>query len=392
VFYENVWLRAEISELHTNRSGHCYLELIEKGENGTIIAKQRATIWADTFTLLAKYFEDETGQTLKEGLNILVYCSVEMHENYGLSLNITDINPEYTLGDIISAKQKIINMLEAEGIIDMNRQLSFPALPQRIAVISSKTAAGFEDFCTQLQNNEFGYQFHIKLFEATMQGAQTESSVIKAFDNIFAENEHFDIVVIIRGGGAVSDLSAFNNYNIATRVVQFPLPVLCGIGHQRDSSVLDAVSHTSVKTPTAAAEFIISKFYEQNKIIANLGKELTYKTKQIVDLQREKLNKYSYLIPLKATELQKSLHKKNEILFFTMKNAIRRIIASHKSNLELFGKTIELISPQTVMKKGYSYTMKNGEVVKSKTEFAKNDKIKVYFYDGTIAASVEDII
>jgi exodeoxyribonuclease VII large subunit len=253
-FPTKLWVVAEISELKTQRSGHCYLVLIEKDTfTDKVVAQARATIWSYIYRILKPYFETTTGQVLIEGLKVLVQVTVEFHELYGYSLNIQDIDPTYTLGDLARRKTDIINKLTREGVIDMNKGLDFPLVPQRIAVISSETAAGYQDFTNHLNTNQGGYVFYTKLFSALMQGPQTEVSVIRALERIYEYEDLFDVVVIIRGGGSQFDLSCFDNYNIAFHVAQFPLPVITGIGHEKDNSVVDLVAHTRLKTPTAVA-------------------------------------------------------------------------------------------------------------------------------------------
>jgi len=257
-FPDKLWVVGEISEMKTNRSGHCYLVLIEKDtDTDTVIAQARATIWSYTYRMLLPYFETTTGRPLGEGLKVLIQVTVEFHELYGYSLNIHDIDPTYTLGDLARRKAEIISRLTDEGVLDMNKELEFPDVPQKIAVISSETAAGYQDFINQLKNNQGGYVFYCKLFPAVMQGPQTEASVIQALEQIYHYEDFFDVVVIIRGGGSQFDLSYFDNYNIAYYVTQFPLPVITGIGHEKDNSVVDLVAHTRLKTPTAVAEFLI---------------------------------------------------------------------------------------------------------------------------------------
>lgn len=283
-FPATVWVIGEISELKENRSGHCYLELIEK-EKDNIVARNRATIWSYTYRMLKPYFETTTGQPFIQGIKILVQASVEYHPAYGLSLNIRDIDPVYTLGDLALQRKEIIARLQQEGVFDMNRELELPLVPQRIAVISSKTAAGFQDFIHQLKNNEYGFVFYTRLFEAYMQGSEAAPSIIDALDRIFLMTDLFDVVVIIRGGGATADLSCFDNYELALHITQFPLPVITGIGHEKDDTIADMVAHTRMKTPTAVAEFIVSgaaRFYER---LLELEHELVHKAREILYVQ-----------------------------------------------------------------------------------------------------------
>ena len=293
-FPETVWVIAEISEMKENRSGHCYLELIEKGDGEEeIIARARATIWSYTYRMLKPYFEASTGQPLISGIKILVQVSVEFHPAFGLSLNIKDIDPTYTIGDLARRRKDIIDRLKNEGVFDMNKEVPLPEVPQKIAVISSATAAGYQDFITQLENNPYGFVFYHKLFESFMQGTETVSSVIYALERIYQHEEFFDIVVIIRGGGAQADLSSFDNYDLALNVAQFPLPVLTGIGHEKDDTVVDMVAHTRLKTPTAVAEFLISgalRFYEN---LNSLENEVIDRTTEILEQENQFLYRTS---------------------------------------------------------------------------------------------------
>lgn len=264
-FPSSVWVIAEVSELKENRNGHCYLELIEK-QGAEIVARTRATIWSYTYRMLKPYFETTTGQLFTSGIKILVQVSVEYHSAFGLSLNIKDIDPVYTVGDMAMQRREIISRLQNEGVFEMNKELELPLVPQKIAVISSATAAGYQDFMNQLDNNEFGFKFYTKLFQATMQGVETVPSIINALERIFQYEDFFDAVVIIRGGGATADLSSFDNYDLAFNITQFPLPVITGIGHEKDDTIIDLVAHTRLKTPTAVAEFFNSgmeRFYDR---------------------------------------------------------------------------------------------------------------------------------
>jgi exodeoxyribonuclease VII large subunit len=291
-FPETVWVVAEISELKENRSGHCYLELIEKDEaTDEITARARATIWSYTFRMLKPYFETTTGQVFTSGIKVLVQATVEFHAAFGLSLNIKDIDPTYTIGDLARKRREIIDRLIREGVFDMNKELPLPEVPQKIAVISSATAAGYLDFVNQLENNQHGFVFYHKLFEAYMQGTEATPSIINALERIFKYDNFFDVVVIIRGGGAQADLSCFDNYDLAINVTQFPLPVLTGIGHEKDDTIVDMVAHTRLKTPTAVAEFIISgalRFYEN---LIELEETILDKVQEILEEETLFLNR-----------------------------------------------------------------------------------------------------
>lgn len=288
----NIWVVAEISELKENRNGHCYLELVEREENNTV-AKNRAIIWSYTYRMLKPYFETSTGQLFTHGLKILVNINVEHHPVYGLSLIITDIEPAFTIGDMALQRKEIIERLKAEKVFNMNKELSLPVVPQNIAVISSKTAAGYQDFISQLTNNTHGIKFHTCLFEAYMQGDDAVPSVIHALERIFEYEDLFDVVAIIRGGGATADLSCFDNYDLALNVTQFSLPVITGIGHEKDDTIVDMVAHTRLKTPTAVAEFFISgaeAFYDR---LSGLRDETVRIAGEIYESEYDKLEFYA---------------------------------------------------------------------------------------------------
>ena len=270
-FTEGILIVAEIADIKENRSGHCYIELVEKREeDDAIIATARATIWAFTYRLLKPYFETTTGKSLQRGMKVLVRVEVVFHEVYGYSLNIRDIDPTFTIGDVERKRKEILDRLEQEGVIHMNRELELSPLPKVIAVISSPTAAGYGDFVDQLHRNPFGYAFHTKLFPAVMQGENTTASVIAALERVYEYDSLFDVVVIIRGGGSQTDLGSFDSYELAANVAQFPLPVIAGIGHERDETIVDRVAFKSVKTPTAAAAFLIEQFQAREAGIEDL--------------------------------------------------------------------------------------------------------------------------
>lgn len=291
-FPETIWIIAEISELKENRTGHCYLELIEKDElSDEIKARARATIWSYTWRMLRPYFETTTGQAFTQGIKILVQVSVEFHQAYGMSLNIRDIDPTYTLGDMTRRRREIIEKLTDAGVIGMNKELPLPLVPQRIAVISSATAAGYGDFINHLDNNSYGFLFQHELFEAWMQGGEAVPSILSALNRIFAREEEFDAVSIIRGGGATADLSCFDHFDLAYAIAQFPLPVITGIGHEKDDTIADMVAHTRMKTPTAVAEFFISGVLRFRDRLDELQEEISGLTRQMVSEQQEHITR-----------------------------------------------------------------------------------------------------
>lgn len=289
-FPEQVWVVAEIGELKVNRTGHCYIELVEK-DNTTdeITARTRATIWSWQFRFIQPYFESTTGQTLGAGIKVLLSVTVEYHEVYGISLNIKDIDPNYTLGDMARKRQEIIKQLHDDGVFDMNKELELAEIPNRLAIISSPTAAGYEDFINQLHQNENGYSFYARLFAATMQGNDAPLSIMNALEEIYSMEHLFDAVVIIRGGGSQMDLACFDNYELAYHITQFPIPVITGIGHEKDDSIVDMVAHTRLKTPTAVAAF----FIETLDVVNN----------EIIDLKRYAVSLLEKYLSEKGTQL-----------------------------------------------------------------------------------------
>ena len=303
-FSEPIWVKAEISEMTINRSGHCYLDLVEtEPGTDTVIARCRATIWSYTFRMLRPYFETTTGQTFSEGLKVLLQAKVEYHEVYGFSLNIRDIDPVYTLGDLARQRREIIRRLEENGVFGMNKELELPMVPQRIAVISSPTAAGLQDFLDQLHNNTHRFVFYTKLFPAVMQGNEAPRSIMNALDLIFEYEDLFDAVVIIRGGGAQLDLACFDQYELAFNVAQFPLPVITGIGHDKDDTVVDLVAHTRMKTPTAVAEFLISGALQFSQELEELEKHFTGLVNDRLEENKDRLNEAADQLSLLVNQL-----------------------------------------------------------------------------------------
>ena len=286
-----VWVKAEISEMTVNRSGHCYLDLVEtEPGTDTVIARCRATIWSYTFRMLKPYFETTSGQAFTEGLKVLLQAKVEYHEVFGFSLNIRDIDPVYTLGDLARQRREIIRKLQEDGVFEMNKELELPMVPQRIAIISSPTAAGLQDFLDQLHNNPHHFVFYTKLFPAVMQGNEAPRSIMNALDLIFEYEEMFDAVVIIRGGGAQIDLACFDQYELASNVAQFPLPVITGIGHDKDDTVIDMVAHTRMKTPTAVAEFLISGALQFSQQLNELESHFIELVNEQLEQNKNRLN------------------------------------------------------------------------------------------------------
>lgn len=388
-FAEPVWVRAEISEMHENVSGHCYLDLIEKADDtDVLVAKQKATIWAFTYRMLKPYFESETGATLRAGMKVLLLCDVEFHEVYGVSLNVRDIDPAFTVGEMAVRRAEIIRRLTDDGIVDMNKQQPLAPVPQRVAVISSATAAGYGDFCDQLRNNVFGYTFYTKLFPATMQGAQTEQSVVAALDKICDFIDNFDVVVIIRGGGATSDLVAFDNYNLALHCAQFPLPIISGIGHQRDESVVDLVAHTRVKTPTAAAEFLVARINDFEKNIDEMAQNVAFSAREVV---HDELLRLQQRIARLGVVQRVCVRHDAALQHLTMRlrNAAKMAISSEEKRMALVEKSIEYADPATLLQRGFTLTTKHGKIVKSVCDVAPGDIVTTHLADGAFTAMVQ---
>ncbi|WP_286007261.1 exodeoxyribonuclease VII large subunit [Barnesiella viscericola] len=387
---ERYWVRAEVSEARIHPSGHCYLELIEKEEHtGRTVAKARATIWATTFRLLRPWFEQSTGQLFTSGIKILVLVSPVFHELYGYSLTIHDIDPTYTLGDAARRRAAILQQLRDEGVADMNKELVWPPLPQRFAIISSPSAAGYGDFMNQLQNNPYGYRVYTALFPASMQGEQTERSIIEALDRIASHEELFDGVVIIRGGGATSDLNSFDSYPLAANVAQFPLPVITGIGHERDDTVIDLVANTRVKTPTAAAEWIIARLHEADLHVAGLSLSISEAVRDRLQREKQTLQRTTSALPMLVERRILNERHKSELWLEQIKHALRSRLDAERSRLDQLATTVELVSPQSLLQRGYSLTLHQGRVVKSVTDLAPGETIETLLADGSVVSRVE---
>ncbi len=431
-----VWVVGEISDMNINRNGHCYIELIEKdATSDKTIAKCRATIWAFAFRTIKAYFETTTQETLRAGLKVLVKVSVEFHEVYGFSLNIIDIDPQYTLGDMARKKAQIIQQLDNEGVLEMNKSLAFPMVPQRIAVISSQTAAGYGDFSNQLANNTHKYSFFTQLFPAIMQGEKAAESIINAFEAVFNRINNFDAVALMRGGGSKSDLSCFDDYDLAYLITQFPLPVLTGIGHERDDTVTDMVAHTKLKTPTAVAEYLIGKVSEFDRTLddfgwqtADLADELFSKNKYLLEKLSHRLqygsaellqNNEEQLIWAKSKLLngvkQLQLNKESQLtgqianIKLIIKGTLnhefemceirnQRLVRwlnnyfdKKERRLSFLSEKTELINPQRVLERGFAMVTHNGKLIKNSSQLNVGDIIAVKLAKGKVDSEVTEI-
>ena len=384
------WMYAELSEVREAYNGHCYIELVQKAERGNVfIAKSRGTIWANIYKMLKPYFENATGQCFAAGIKVLLQVTVDFHEQYGLSLTVQDIDPTYTLGDMERRRREILMQLEAEGVLTLNRELLMPLLPQRVAVISAVGAAGYGDFCDQLINNPYGFVFYPQLFSAVMQGDKVEESVIAALDCIAAERDCWDVVVIIRGGGATSDLSGFDTYPLAVNCAQFPLPIIIGIGHERDDTVLDVVAHTRVKTPTAAAECLIAQMVAAADQLAALVNTLVQSVSARMYLEESRLAQIATRLPsLLGLVNTRQLHRVEQ-LEYRLSAALLRSLAEQSHRLQLIEKIVSSASPQLILQRGYTLTRCDGKVVRDASMLTKGSVLTTQFADGETQSVVQ---
>ena len=402
------WVEAELSECRESH-GHCFLELIQKDErSATPVAKASARCWASKWMIIRPYFERTTGQQLHAGMKVLLKVKAQFHEAYGFSWMVTDIDPTYTLGDMARKRQEIISQLKTEGVFDLQKELRLPLFCQHIAVISSETAAGYGDFCNQLADNPYGFQFQTQLFPAIMQGEEVEQSIINALNRIY--NCQFDCVVIIRGGGATSDMSGFDTLALAENVANFPLPIITGIGHDRDECILDMVSHTRVKTPTAAAAFLVDHLKQVFDAINDAQDRLTHYAQQKLSTLNTQLSMIDETLPrifstvktrhearldTIATSLanlaqQRILHSQFSILDLEKSLPIlldRRLMAE-KHRLQLIEEKARSLDPTLLLKRGYSITLHNGKAVRHVKELQDGDTIETRLADGSVHSVV----
>ena len=406
---DEYWVQAEIAELRVNR--HCYMELVQKEARGNgIVAKARAQVWANRWVFIKPMFEQMTGQTLAAGMQVMLKVEVTFHELYGYSLNVTDLDPSYTLGDIARHRQEILRRLAEEGIDTMNKELPLPRLLQRIAVISSASAAGYGDFCNQLNNNQRGLAFKTELFQAVMQGNDVESSVVSALNRIAEQQDEWDVVVIIRGGGATSDLQGFDSLLLAENVAQFPLPIITGIGHERDDTVIDLISHTRVKTPTAAAEFLIHHQEQELDILEDLSARLTDQVSQMLYDETTRLKMLAGEIPLLFSTVKAREEVRLHRLSASMANSSIQHLEQAKSRVGLLNqqltlytsallqgerKRIELMEsklqsahPNRILQLGFSITRMGGKALKDVDEVKEGDEIETTLASGTFKSTI----
>ena len=381
------WVEAELSECRELR-GHCYMELIEKDkQTATPIAKASAKCWASKWILVRPYFERTTGQRLVAGMKVLLKVYPQFHEAFGFSWIVTDIDPTYTLGDMARKRQEIIRQLKEEGVFDLQKELTLPLFCQRIAVISSETAAGYGDFCNQLADNPYGFQFQTQLFPAIMQGEGVEQSIINALERIY--DQPFDCVVIIRGGGATSDMSGFDTLALAEHVANFTLPIITGIGHDRDESILDMVSHTRVKTPTAAAALLIDHLKEVFDSVMNAQNSITRLVQQKLSTLSTQLSSVSEAIPRLFSIVKTRQEAKIDALQQRLPMLIERRFLAENHRLQLMEEKLKALDPQLLLKRGYSITLHKGRAVKDATTLKAGDEIETRLAQGLIHSIVK---
>ena len=409
------WVEAELSECRENR-GHCFMELIQKDDrNATPIAKASAKCWASKWMMIRPYFERTTGQQLHVGMKLLLKVYAQFHEAYGFSWIVTDIDPTFTLGDMARKRQEIIRQLKEEGVFDLQKELSLPLFCQHIAVISSQTAAGYGDFCNQLADNPYGFVFSTQLFPAIMQGEGVEQSVIAALERIYATlhtSQAFDCVVIIRGGGATSDMSGFDTLALAENVANFPLPIITGIGHDRDESILDMVSHTRVKTPTAAASLLIDHLKQVLDTVNDAQERLTRHANQRLSALNTQLSAMAIALPrlfsivktrhearldslyqrLLSRIQQRTVSSQAEIRHFEQRllTALQRRLTSEHHHMEMMEEKVRSLDPDLMLRRGYSITLHNGKAVKDATTLSPGDELETRLFEGTIHSTVID--
>ena len=392
---DEYWVEAELSECHESK-GHCYMELIQKDErNATPIAKANAKCWASKWMLIRPYFERTTGERLRAGMKVLLKVYPQFHEAFGFSWIVTDIDPTYTLGDMARKRQEIIRQLKEEGVFDLQRELELPLFCQHIAVISSESAAGYGDFCHQLSDNPYGFQFQTQLFPAIMQGEGVSQSIISALENIYngqcstVNGQCFDCVVIIRGGGATSDMSGFDTLSLAENVANFPLPIITGIGHDRDESILDMVSHTRVKTPTAAAAFLVDHLKGVLDTIEGAQSLITHYARQKLSTLQSQLATIQEILPklFLAVKIRQDARIENLEARFPL--LAERRMTAERHRLQLIEEKLKALDPQLLLKRGYSITLHNGKAVHNPLALKAGDEIETRLEKGTIKSIIK---
>lgn len=409
-FTQQFWVEAELADA-TERRGHLYLDLVQKDEHSaTPIARASARCWASVWASVRPRFERTTRQRLTAGMKVLLRVYPQFHQAYGFSWIVTDIDPTYTLGDMQRQRQEIIDRLKRDGVFDMQRELTLPMFCQRIAVISSATAAGFGDFCNHLQHNDYGFHFAVELFPAIMQGEQVEPTVISALDSINSRIDDFDCVVIIRGGGATVDMSGFNTLLLAENVANFPLPIITGIGHDRDESIIDMISFMQVKTPTAAAAFLIERLLNVSERITAATSSITRCVQEKLEYERIRLTALSTRIPIlfsltKTRQLsiidsltqrmtaavQQDIRQRQHQLQIAAQRlapATQRTMQQEQHRLQMLTQRTAALDPAAILRRGFSMTLCNGRFVTDASQMKNGDIMETRLANGTVLSRV----
>ena len=405
------WVEAELSEVREVR-GHCYMELVQKDMfSNTPVAKASAKCWKSKWMYVRPKFEQITGQYLHTGMKVMLKVYADFHEAYGFSWIVTDINPEYTLGDMVKKRMHIIEQLKREGVFDLQKELEIPMFAQRVAVISSLNAAGFGDFTRQLTDNSYGFKFQVELFPAIMQGEGIEGSVIAALDAINERLDEFDVVVIIRGGGATSDMSGFDTLALAENVANFPLPIITGIGHDRDESVLDMISHTKVKTPTAAAALLVEHLEVVWQMLMEAENELVTVAQHRIENEKQRLSHIAEKIPVLFSLVKTHYENVLDKLLMTISSMINEKVSSEKHNvllmeekikplvdvrlqrekhhLMMLEQRVKALDPEILLKRGYSITLCKGKVVVDASMLKSGDEVETKVRKGTFKSIIK---
>ena len=388
-FEEEYWVTGELYDVKTPAFGkHFYGELVQKDEESDhIIARASINCWASKYSMLRLRFEKETGETLRDGLQVKVLVRINFHELYGYSLNVLDIDSTFTLGDLAKRRREILQQLEQDGILHDNQELPLPRLLRRIAVISSATAAGYGDFCHQLETNDYGFHFDTQLFPAVMQGEKVPESIMSALEAILSE-QPFDLVVIIRGGGASSDLSDFDSYELAACIAQYPLPVLTGIGHERDETVLDFVAHTRVKTPTAAAAFIIEHQADEAALLDDLYLRITHSAEERIQQEKQRLEHQRAVLPLLFTNVIQGRQNGLALLRQKLLTAGNQRLERECHRLQLMKQRVDSLDPKLLLKRGYTITTCGGKIVRSAEGLAEGEVLTTQTENGEIYSKI----
>ena len=384
------WVVGELNDASTPAfGGHFYGELVQKEEGGDrIVAKARITCWARNYNILRLRFQKEAGETLRKGIQLKLLVQVAFHEQYGYSLNVLDIDSSFTLGDLAKRRREILLQLEKDGILHDNQSLPLPRLLKRIAVISSATAAGYGDFKHQLEQNPYGLHFDVELFPAIMQGEQVPTSIISALEQILSQPV-FDCVVIIRGGGASSDLSDFDNYELASIIAQYPLPVLTGIGHERDETVIDYVAHTRVKTPTAAAAFLVEHQAQEAALLDDLYMRISRFSREHLQHERQRLDHLQTILPLLFANALQLHQNKLTLLRQRLLSSSNALVERERYRLQLMKQRLDGLDPKLMLRRGYSITTKDGKLVRDISTVKKGDTLTTYTENGMINSIVD---